>query len=99
MPDEVHLLDAELGEDVVDHRGRPGRVAGDVHAGAVVFERDDAVGRVAVGDEAHLLRLVLLGRPGEAVDEHDRQCHVVGERRQRIDAVGIPDRFGRGRDG
>ena len=28
---------------------------------AVVLERDDPLGRVAVGDEADLLRLVLLG--------------------------------------
>ena len=80
-------------------RGEPGRVAGDVHAGAVVLEHHDAVGRVAVGHEAHLLRLVLLRRSGEAVHEHDRQRHVVGERRKRIDAVRIPDRFGRGGDG
>ena len=55
--------------------------------GAVVVVGDDAVLRVAVGDEPHGLRLVLLGRTGEAVHEHDRQRDVVGQRRERVDAV------------
>ena len=87
VADQVHLLGAGRLEGLVDDLGQAVGVPADVRAGAVVVVGDDPVLRIAVGDEAHRLRLVLLGRPGEAVHEHDRQGDVVGQRRERVHAL------------
>jgi len=87
VADQVDLLDVEVGEGLVHDLGQARRVAGDVQAGAVVVVGHDALRGVAVGHEAHGVGLDLLGGPGEAVHEDDRQGDVVGQRRQRVGAL------------
>ena len=55
VADQVHLIDVELGQRLVDDRRQPRDVRADVDAGTVVVVGDDAVLRVAVGHETHRL--------------------------------------------